>query len=86
MLYSEIGLAKGNLPKLLAACNGTEYLLAAFIPIFIIEKAGRRPLMLFGVCCSPMSPFSIRVANEELYTRLLVWRCLWLFLLVPTIA
>jgi hypothetical protein len=24
--------------------------MAAFIPIFIIEKVGRRPLMLFGVC------------------------------------
>lgn len=33
----------------MAACNGTEYLMAAFIPIFIIEKVGRRPLMLFGV-------------------------------------
>jgi hypothetical protein len=48
-LYREIGLGEGNLPKLLAACNGTEYLMAAFIPIFIIEKVGRRPLMLFGV-------------------------------------
>jgi hypothetical protein len=48
-LYREIGLGQGNLPKLLAACNGTEYLMAAFIPIFIIEKVGRRPLMLFGV-------------------------------------
>lgn len=50
MLYGQIGLERDNLPKLLAACNGTEYLMAAFIPIFIIEKVGRRPLMLFGVC------------------------------------
>ena len=49
MLYSNIGLGEGHQPKLLAACNGTEYLMAAFIPIFIIEKVGRRPLMLFGV-------------------------------------
>lgn len=49
VLYSEIGLGQSNYPKLLAACNGTEYLMAAFIPIFIIEKVGRRPLMLFGV-------------------------------------
>ena len=48
-LYKDIGLGKGQQPKLLAACNGTEYLAAAFIPIFIIEKVGRRPLMLFGV-------------------------------------
>ncbi|KAI7364046.1 general substrate transporter [Hortaea werneckii] len=47
-LYGQVGLAGGHLPKLLSACNGTEYLLAAFIPIFIIEKTGRRLLMLFG--------------------------------------
>ncbi|KAI7476008.1 general substrate transporter, partial [Hortaea werneckii] len=47
-LYSRVGLGTGHLPKLLAACNGTEYLLAAFIPIFIIEKTGRRLLMLIG--------------------------------------
>ncbi|RMZ19445.1 hypothetical protein D0859_16563, partial [Hortaea werneckii] len=47
-LYGRVGLGTGHLPKLLAACNGTEYLLAAFIPIFIIEKTGRRLLMLIG--------------------------------------
>ena len=54
MLYGQIGLNENNYPKLLAACNGTEYFLAALIPIFIIEKVGRRRLMLFGV--SPRSP------------------------------
>lgn len=34
--------------RILAACNGTEYFLASLIPIFIIEKVGRRPLFLFG--------------------------------------
>jgi hypothetical protein len=53
-LYKQIGLGEGNLPKLLAACNGTEYFMASFIPIFIIEKVGRRPLMLFGVCDLPL--------------------------------
>ncbi|KAJ4154173.1 hypothetical protein LMH87_010634 [Akanthomyces muscarius] len=47
-LYGRVGLQGPNINKLLAACNGTEYLLASFIPIFIIEKTGRRPLMLFG--------------------------------------
>lgn len=49
ILYGAIGLEGNNINKLLAACNGTEYFLAAFIPIYIIEKTGRRPLMLFGV-------------------------------------
>lgn len=54
-LYGQIGLDGNNYPKLLAACNGTEYLLAAFIPIFIIERVGRRPLMLFGAAGMSLS-------------------------------
>ncbi|KAJ5168136.1 uncharacterized protein N7482_003730 [Penicillium canariense] len=34
--------------RILAACNGTEYFLASLIPIFVIEKIGRRTLMLVG--------------------------------------
>lgn len=34
--------------RILAACNGTEYFLASWIAVFIIEKTGRRKLMLFG--------------------------------------
>ena len=34
--------------RLLAACNGTEYFLASFIAIPLIERRGRRQLMLFG--------------------------------------
>lgn len=38
----------GLLSRILAACNGTEYFLASLIPIFVIEKMGRRMLMLVG--------------------------------------
>ena len=34
--------------RLIAACNGTEYFMASWIPIFIVEKTGRRVLMLVG--------------------------------------
>lgn len=34
--------------RILAACNGTEYFLASLIPIFIIDKVGRRKLFIFG--------------------------------------
>ncbi|KAH9828424.1 Sugar transporter STL1 [Teratosphaeria destructans] len=44
---NSIGLSP-FLSRLLAACNGTEYFLASWIPVFAIEKFGRRPLMLFG--------------------------------------
>lgn len=36
--------------------------MAAFIPIFIIEKVGRRPLMLFGVC-DPLASMNRYSAN-----------------------
>ncbi|KAJ5826751.1 Major facilitator superfamily domain general substrate transporter [Penicillium robsamsonii] len=65
-LYAQIGLAKGNLPKLLAACNGTEYLMAAFIPIYIIEKVGRRPLMLFGAAGMSISMAILAGTNYRL--------------------
>lgn len=42
-----IGLSPFN-ARIVAACNGTEYFLASLIPIFIIEKVGRRPLFIFG--------------------------------------
>lgn len=38
----------GLMSRIMAACNGTEYFIASWIPIFIVEKVGRRPLMLFG--------------------------------------
>ena len=34
--------------RIIAACNGTEYFLASLIAIFLIDRVGRRPLMLFG--------------------------------------
>ncbi|KAH8426381.1 sugar porter family MFS transporter [Aspergillus melleus] len=65
-LYKDIGLGKGQQPKLLAACNGTEYLAAAFIPIFIIEKVGRRPLMLFGAAGMSISMAVLAGTNYRL--------------------
>ncbi|KAL7274385.1 hypothetical protein RUND412_002713 [Rhizina undulata] len=34
--------------RILAACNGTEYFIASWIAVVIIERVGRRKLMLFG--------------------------------------
>jgi sugar porter (SP) family MFS transporter len=36
------------LSRILAACNGTEYFLASWIAVFLVEKVGRRKLMVFG--------------------------------------
>jgi MFS family permease len=44
---NEIGLSP-FMSRILAACNGTEYFLASWITVFMIETIGRRKLMLFG--------------------------------------
>lgn len=44
---NNLGMSSLN-SRILAACNGTEYFLASLIPIFIIERVGRRKLFLFG--------------------------------------
>ncbi|KAJ5249143.1 hypothetical protein N7468_000594 [Penicillium chermesinum] len=58
--------AKETPPKLLAACNGTEYFLAALVPIFIIEKVGRRPLMLLGAAGMSISMAVLAGTNYRL--------------------
>ncbi|KAI5308571.1 hypothetical protein KEM55_005384 [Ascosphaera atra] len=64
-LYGNIGLSRNNYPKLLAACNGTEYLLSAIIPIFIVEKVGRRSLMLFGAAGQAISMAVLAGTNSR---------------------
>lgn len=39
---------KGHMPLLLAALNGTEYFIASLPAIWLVERVGRRKLMLFG--------------------------------------
>ena len=80
-LYGAIGLKGTNINKLLAACNGTEYFLAAFIPIYIIEKSGRRPLMLFGVRSDSSLSLPLRAKSANMcYHRRLECPCRWLSL------
>lgn len=47
ILFERLGISDVK-SRIIAACNGTEYFLASLIAIFIIEKVGRRKLMLFG--------------------------------------
>lgn len=60
---NSIGLS-GFLSRILAACNGTEYFLASWVPVFIIEKAGRRPLMLFGAAGMSISMVILAVSTS----------------------
>ncbi|KAG2070615.1 general substrate transporter [Suillus decipiens] len=47
ILFQRLGLSDVT-SRLIAAANGTEYFLASIIAIFIIDRIGRRKLMLFG--------------------------------------
>ncbi|KAK1778026.1 general substrate transporter [Copromyces sp. CBS 386.78] len=47
VIYSGLGMSD-FLARLLAALNGTEYFIASWPAIFLVERVGRRKLMLFG--------------------------------------
>ncbi|CAG9955227.1 unnamed protein product [Clonostachys rosea f. rosea IK726] len=46
-IYKNIGMSH-DLSRLLAALNGTEYFIASWPAVFLVERVGRRKLMLFG--------------------------------------
>ncbi|ETI25177.1 hypothetical protein G647_04550 [Cladophialophora carrionii CBS 160.54] len=60
---NEIGLS-GFISRILAACNGTEYFLASWIAVFIIEKVGRRKLMIFGAIGQSASMIILAVMTK----------------------
>ncbi|KAH8111654.1 general substrate transporter [Phellopilus nigrolimitatus] len=47
LLFQRLNLSDTN-SRFVAACNGTEFFMASTIAIFIVEKVGRRKLMIFG--------------------------------------
>ncbi|RYP67603.1 hypothetical protein DL771_007155 [Monosporascus sp. 5C6A] len=47
VIYSRLGLTP-FMSRLLAAVNGTEYFIASWPAVFLVERVGRRKLMLFG--------------------------------------
>lgn len=47
VLQNSVGLSN-NLSRLLAACNSVSYLIFSFAGLLLIERAGRRKLMMWG--------------------------------------
>ncbi len=47
ILFERLGISDTK-SRIIAACNGTEYFLASFIAVALIERVGRRKLMFFG--------------------------------------
>lgn len=47
VLQNSVGLSN-NLSRLLAACNSVSYLIFSFAGVYLIERAGRRKMMMWG--------------------------------------
>ncbi|KAI0471789.1 sugar transporter family protein [Xylariaceae sp. FL0804] len=47
VIYSGLGMSN-FMARLIAAINGTEYFIASWPAVFLVERVGRRKLMLFG--------------------------------------
>lgn len=47
VIYNNLGMSD-FMSRLLAALNGTEYFIASWPAVFLVERVGRRKLMLFG--------------------------------------
>lgn len=54
VIYSNLGMSS-FLSRLLAAINGTEYFIASWPAVFLVERVGRRKLMLFGAAGQSIS-------------------------------
>lgn len=50
--------------RLLAAINGTEYFIASWPAVFLVERVGRRKLMLFGAAGQSISMAVLAGANS----------------------
>ncbi len=53
------------LARIIAAANGTEYFAASWIAVFLVERAGRRPLMLFGALGQSISMAILAITNSD---------------------
>ncbi|CAK5267260.1 unnamed protein product [Mycena citricolor] len=52
ILFQRLGLSDTT-SRIIAACNGTEYFMASIVAIYLVDRIGRRPLMLScsaGMC------------------------------------
>lgn len=55
--------------RVLAAANGTEYFAASWIAFFLVEHAGRRPLMLFGAAGQCLTMMVMAITNAPSVTH-----------------
>ncbi|KAI0897746.1 general substrate transporter [Annulohypoxylon nitens] len=63
VIYSSLGMSD-FMARLLAAINGTEYFIASWPAVFLVERVGRRKLMLFGAAGQSISMAVLAGANS----------------------
>lgn len=59
----------GMVSRVMAAANGTEYFAASWIAVWLVERAGRRPLMLFGAVGQCLTMVVLTVTNADSITH-----------------
>lgn len=64
VIYSGLGMSD-FMARLLAAINGTEYFIASWPAVFLVERVGRRKLMLFGAAGQAMSMAILAGVNSD---------------------
>ncbi|KAL7625342.1 hypothetical protein AAE478_004558 [Parahypoxylon ruwenzoriense] len=63
VIYHNLGMSD-FMARLLASVNGTEYFIASWPAVFLVERVGRRKLMLFGAAGQAMSMAVLAGANS----------------------
>lgn len=64
VIYSSLGMSD-FMSRLLAALNGTEYFIASWPAVFLVERVGRRNLMLFGAVGQAATMAILAGVNSE---------------------
>lgn len=63
-IYADLGMSS-SMARLLAALNGTEYFIASWPAVFLVERVGRRKLMLFGAAGQAMTMAILAGVNSQ---------------------
>lgn len=63
-IYADLGMSP-FMSRLLAALNGTEYFIASWPAVFLVERVGRRKLMLFGAAGQAVTMAILAGVNSQ---------------------
>lgn len=69
VIYRGLGMSD-FMSRLLAAINGTEYFMASWPAVFLVERVGRRKLMIFGAAGQAASMAILAGVNSKATTSL----------------